>query len=156
MTGPKKQPCLPFGLHKLVVLGLVQFFFQPSLFLWGNRGSPWLAAATGRCGFCVQMGITSCNLGIEKHHPFGRCIVLRIDICNQTHFSILHIAHDKKHLFPVVLENEITGRIFFYNCTFCVFYEKWDYLIFQKNLIFRNIYAIMNRVISFSERSRHE
>lgn len=82
--------------------------------------------------------------------------MLRIDICNQTHFSILHIAHDKKHLFPVVLENEITGRIFFYNCTFCVFYEKFDYLIFQKNLIFRNIYAIMNRVISFSERSRHE
>lgn len=82
--------------------------------------------------------------------------MLRIDFCNQTHFSILHIAHEKKQLFPVVLENEITGRIFFYNCTFCVFYEKWDYLIFQKNLIFRNIYAIMNRVISFSERSRHE
>lgn len=59
VTGPKKQPCLPTGLHELVVLGLVQFFFQPSLFLRGNRGSPGLAAATGCCGFCVQMGITS-------------------------------------------------------------------------------------------------
>ena len=48
----------------------------------------------------------------------------REDFCNQTHFSILHIAHGKKQLFPVVLENEITGRIFFYNCTFCVLYEK--------------------------------
>lgn len=62
-------------------------------------------------------------------------MVLRIDFCNQTHFSILHIAHDKMQLFPVVLENEITGRIFFYNCTFCVFCEKWNHLIFQKNLI---------------------
>ena len=60
----------------------------------------------------------------------------REDFCNQTHFSILHIAHDKKQLFPVVLENEITWHIFFYNCTFCVFYEKLDYLMFQKNLIF--------------------
>lgn len=50
--------------------------------------------------------------------------MLRIDFCNQTHFSILRIAHDKMQLFPVVVENEITGRIFFYNCTFCVFYEK--------------------------------
>ena len=125
MTGPKKQPCLPFGLHKLVVLGLIQFFFQPSFFLRGNRRSSGLAAATGRCGFCVQMGITSyCNLDIKKHHPFRRCIVLGIDFCNQTHFSILRIAHDKMQLFPVVLENEITGRIFFYNCRFCVLYEK--------------------------------
>lgn len=136
MTEPKKQPCLPTLLHKLVVLGLVQFFFQPSLFLRGNRGSPGLAAATGCCGFCVQMGITSyCNLDIKKHHPFRRCIGLKIGICNQTYFSILRIAHDKKQLFPVVLENEITGRIFFYNCTFCVFCEKWNHLIFQKNLI---------------------
>ena len=136
VIGPKKQPCLPTGLHELVVLGLVQFFFQPSLFLRGNRGSPGLAAATGCCGFCVQMGITSyCNLDIKKHHPFRRCIGLKIGICNQTYFSILRIAHDKKQLFPVVLENEITGRIFFYNCTFCVFCEKWNHLIFQKNLI---------------------
>ena len=137
MTGPKKQPCLPFGLHKFIVAGLVQFFFQPSLFLQRNRGRPGLAAAAGCCGFYVQMGITSyCNLDIKKHHPFRRCIVLRIDFCNQRHFSILRIAHDKMQLFPVVLENEITGRISFYKCTFCVFYEKWDYLIFQKNLIF--------------------
>lgn len=67
MTGPKKQPCLPAGLHELVVLGLVQFFFQPSLFLRGNRGSPGLAAATGRYGFCVQMGITSLQFGYKKH-----------------------------------------------------------------------------------------
>ena len=137
MTEPKKQPCLPTLLHKLVVLGLVQFFFQPSFFLRGNGGRPGLAATAGCCGFCVQMGITSyCNLNIKKHHPFRRCIVLRIDFCNQTHFSILRIAHDKMQLFPVVLENEITGRISFYKCTFCVFCEKWDYLIFQKNLIF--------------------
>ena len=69
MTGPKKQPCLPAGLHELVVLGLVQFFFQPSLFLRGNRGSPGLAAATGRCGFCVQMGITSLQFGYKKAPP---------------------------------------------------------------------------------------
>lgn len=62
--------------------------------------------------------------------------MLIIDFYNQTHFSILRIAHDKMQLFPVVLENEITGRISFYKCAFCVFYEKWDYLIFQKNLIF--------------------
>lgn len=125
MTEPKKQPCLPTLLHKLVVLGLVQFFFQPSFFLRGNGGRPGLAAAAGCCGFCVQMGITSyCNLDIKKHHPFRRCIVLRIDFCNQTHFSILRIAHDKIQLFHVVLGNEITGRISFYKCTFCVFCEK--------------------------------
>ena len=137
MTEPKKQPCLPTLLHTFIVAGLVQFFFQPSLFFRGNGGRPGLAATAGCCGFCVQMGITSyCNLDIKKHHPFRRCIGLRIDFCNQTHFSILRIAHDKMQLFPVVLENEITGRIFFYNCTFCVFCEKLDYLIFQKNLIF--------------------
>ena len=59
MTEPKKQPCLPTLLHTFIVARLVQFFFQPSLFLRGNRGSPGLAAATGRYGFCVQMGITS-------------------------------------------------------------------------------------------------
>lgn len=72
----------------------------------------------------------------KKHHPFRRCIELRIDFCNQTHFSILRIAHDKMQLFPVVLENEITWHIFFYNCTFCALYEKLYHLIFQENLIF--------------------
>lgn len=73
MTGPKKQPCLPSGLHTFIVTGLVQFFFQPSFFLRGNRGRPGLAAATGRYEFCVQMGITSLQFGYKKHHPFRRC-----------------------------------------------------------------------------------
>lgn len=84
--------------------------------------------------FVFKWASPPCNLDIKKHHPLGRCIVLRIDFCNQAHFSILRIAHDKMQLFPVVLENEITGRIF-YNCTFCVFCEKWNHLIFQKNMI---------------------
>ena len=67
MTGSKKQPCLPTLLHTFVVTGLGQFFFQPTFFLRGNRRSSGLAAATGRCGFCVQMGITSCNLGTKLH-----------------------------------------------------------------------------------------
>lgn len=86
--------------------------------------------------FVFKWASPPCNLDIKKHHPFRRCIELRIDICNQTHFSILCIAHDKMQLFPVVLENEITGRISFYKCTFCIFCEKWYHLIFQKNLIF--------------------
>ena len=48
----------------------------------------------------------------------------REDFCNQAHFSILRIAHDKMQMFSAVLENEITERISFYNCTFCAFYEK--------------------------------
>lgn len=86
--------------------------------------------------FVFKWASPPCNLDIKKHHPFRRCIVLRIDFCNQTHFSILRIAHDKMQLFPVVLENEITGLIFFYNCTFYVFCEKWNHLIFQKKLDF--------------------
>lgn len=69
MTEPKKQPCLPTLLHKLVVLGLVQFFFQPSFFLRGNGGRSGLAAAAGCCGFCVQMGITSLQFGYKKAPP---------------------------------------------------------------------------------------
>ena len=50
----EERQVLPPLLHTFVVTETGIVFFQPSLFPGGNRGSPGLAKATGRCDFVFK------------------------------------------------------------------------------------------------------